>query len=236
MKTIASISFFRYKNINKLWALPQMRYTHKKIIKNKGIHFYKMMGTGGGDGFSLIPDFSTYALLIVWNDKLNTYDFFNQSEIYHEFKEHAHETWSIIMVPVHSHGKWSGINPFPAQRDYYSSDTQPIAVITRASINRKKAWQFWRTVPHINQEVFQHRDLIFTKGIGEFPLIEQATFSIWKTKEAMVNFAYQSEAHKKAIIKTKLTGWYDEELFARFIPVDSIGKWKGKNLLANINY
>ena len=37
--------------------------------------FFKLMGTGGGNGFSLKPDFGTYAFLGVWESKLQLLNF-----------------------------------------------------------------------------------------------------------------------------------------------------------------
>ena len=56
-----------------------MSEAHKYFINNENVKFYKLLGTGAGNGF-LIPDFSTYALLVVWNSKKNAEDFLQKSE------------------------------------------------------------------------------------------------------------------------------------------------------------
>ena len=66
-------------------------------------------------------------------------------------------------------------------------------------------------------------------------MIQMATFSIWKNMEALKKFAYQSEAHKVAIQKTRELDWYSEEMFCRFQPYQSLGTWEGKNPLSNLN-
>ena len=58
--------------------------------------------------------------------------------------------------------------------------------------------------------------LLFSKGIGEFPLLMQATYSLWSNAKAMMNYAYQNPKHTE-MVKNR-TGWYSEELFARFQP------------------
>lgn len=45
-----------------------MNESHKYFSNNKNIIFYKLLGTGAGNGF-LFPDLSTYAVLVVWNSK-----------------------------------------------------------------------------------------------------------------------------------------------------------------------
>ena len=51
---ITTISFFKY-NSNKFWAFRQMAESHKFFENNPKIIFYKLLGTGAGDGF-LWPD------------------------------------------------------------------------------------------------------------------------------------------------------------------------------------
>jgi hypothetical protein len=68
-----------------------------------------------------------------------------------------------------------------------------------------------------------YKDLIFSKGIGEFPLLMQATFSLWASSEAMMNYAYQNPMHSEMVKKTKELKWYSEELFARFQIFHQVG-------------
>jgi len=69
-------------------------------------------------------------------------------------------------------------------------------------------------------------------GIGEVPLTQMATFSIWKNKEALMDFAYKSKEHAQAIVKTRKLQWYNEELFSRFQPYKTVGHWGGKDVLS----
>ncbi|MFN5849688.1 MAG: DUF3291 domain-containing protein, partial [Chitinophagales bacterium] len=73
--------------------------------------------------------------------------------------------------------------------------------------------------------------LIYTKGIGEAPLVQMATFSIWESAETLRNFAYNSPEHLEAIKKTRELDWYQEEMFARFQPYKSQGIWGGADVL-----
>ena len=43
---------------------------HKNYFENiDGLIFYKMLGTGSSPGVSMYPDFSTYALLLISDNK-----------------------------------------------------------------------------------------------------------------------------------------------------------------------
>jgi hypothetical protein len=51
----------------------------------------------------------------------------------------------------------------------------------------------------------------------------QATYSLWKTGDAMMDYAYKNDKHAAMVKKTRELGWYSEELFARFHPFEVRG-------------
>jgi hypothetical protein len=61
--------------------------------------------------------------------------------------------------------------------------------------------------------------------VGEWPLIRQATLSVWENKAAMRRFAYEHRAHREVIQRTYARNWYSEELFAEFRPLAVRGNW-----------
>jgi hypothetical protein len=102
-----------------------------------------------------------------------------------------------------------------------------VSVITRATIKLTKLVHFWSYVPTSQKPIIDNDALIYTKGIGEIPVVQMATFSLWKDIEALNRFAYQTPEHQNAIKKTKKLNWYKEELFSRFQPYKSFGSWQG---------
>ena len=210
-----------------------MQFAHRFLRKTPGLNFYKLMGSGKEPGFNPLPDWGVYALLCNWENEVAANDFLHQAPIFKRYQDHTTEQWTIFMKPLHAKGLWSGVNPFNPSSEL--DETNPlIAVITRATIRKKNLVQFWRYVP-ISQHPIIHgcEGLIYTKGIGEAPLVQMATFSIWRSIEDLKNFAYNSPEHKEAIAKTHRIDWYKEEMFARFQPYKSIGKWNGKDLLSS---
>jgi hypothetical protein len=71
--------------------------------------------------------------------------------------------------------------------------------------------------------------LVLSIGVGEWPLIQQATISIWKTQKEMLDYAYKNPKHREVVMLTRKLNWYKEEMFARFVPYKFEGKWDGKN-------
>ena len=59
---IVVISFFRFKGIfQKIWAFSQMGFARNKLKNIKEISFFKLFGSGTGEGFTPYPNTSVYA-------------------------------------------------------------------------------------------------------------------------------------------------------------------------------
>lgn len=194
-----------------------MQNGHRLMKGHTGLRFYKLLGTGKGDGFNPYPDYSTYALLTVWDEEQDAKNFLDGSKMITKYSQIANETKFFLLNTIKSHGAWGGKNPFTENITAPKKTDQPLAVLTRARIKPSKLRKFWKYVP-TSSKPLQHTDaLLFSKGIGEVPFLNMATFSVWKNEEAMKNFAYHSKEHLKAIKMTRELGWYSEELFARFL-------------------
>jgi heme-degrading monooxygenase HmoA len=233
MNSITTLSFFRFQSVKpKIWALKQMRYAHEHLGQVAGLQFYKLMGSGRDLGFSPFPDWGVYAILCIWNDEPSATHFFAHSEVYAGYQAQSSERWTIFMKPLQAKGLWSGGNPFTPSTDINASNSL-IAVITRATIRPRKLLQFWHYVPRSQRPIQRGcKGLIFTKGIGEIPIVQMSTFSLWETLDDLKNFAYNSPEHLEAVRRTRKLNWYKEELFVRFQPYRSVGTWEGRDPLA----
>lgn len=210
-----------------------MQFAHSYLAKQAGIKFYKLMGSGKGKGFNPFPDWSTYALLIVWENEKSANYFFEKSDLFQKYKSHTTERWTIFMKNIIARGSWSKQTPFDTHPNLDKSN-EVLCIITRATIRWNKLFSFWKYVPTSEKPLADNDGLIYTKGIGEIPVVQMATFSIWKNMDALKKFAYESEAHRVAIQKTKELNWYSEEMFCRFQPYKSLGTWEGKSPLENL--
>jgi len=205
-----------------------MQFAHAHIGKTPGLLFYKLLGSGRDIGFNPLPDWGVYALLGVWESEAAANLFFKNAAIFQRYGAHSSEYWTIFMKVRQAKGLWSGGNPFTPS-DYLDLDNPVIAVITRATIRPGKLFEFWRYVPTSQRPIQAGCEgLLFTKGIGEAPLVQMATFSLWENMDALKNFAYNSPEHQVAIQKTRQLDWYKEEMFIRFQPYKSAGTWGGK--------
>lgn len=234
MHPISTITFFRYTSLRqKIWAFGMMQFAHAELRRSKGLSFYKLLGSGKGDGFHPLPDWSVYALLQVWETEADAARFFQQSQLMEKYRAHSSERWTIYLRSTASKGAWAGQNPFPPAADQ-DAENPYVAVITRATIRLRHLYRFWKYVPISQQPLRDNAGLLFTKGIGEAPIVQMATFSLWKNAEALRAFAYQSAEHRAAIAQTRALDWYAEELFGRFQPYRSVGTWGGENPLPDL--
>ena len=218
MPAVTTLTLFTFKR-NKFWAFKQMGIAAGKLKSVEGLQFFKFLGTGGGSGFSLTPDFSTYAFLGVWNDRSQYNDCMNEHPVFLQYKEKASSQRELVLSPVNSHGKWSGKNPFKTQENQksrFEDSNLKAVVITRATLRWNRLLSFWKAVPAASRAINNAQGVSYFKGIGELPLIQHATVSIWESFEAVNTFAYKGKEHATIVKKTKQKKWYKEDLFSRF--------------------
>lgn len=196
-----------------------------------GLLFHKLLGSGQGKGFSIKPNFRRYGLMCTWESEEAADEFLERSDLMLEYRLHTHEIWTVKLLPTQAHGLWDGQQPFTPQLAE-KPHTGRIAVLTRASINWRALPQFWRFTPTVSKALDAAEGLICSIGLGELPLVRQATFSVWESLDAMKAYAYRGPLHQEVIKRTRAQKWYSEELFARFIPVSSQGFWNGADPLA----
>lgn len=207
-----------------------MQLAHKDLADIDGLTFYRLMGSGKGIGFNPLPDWSVYCLLQVWESEEAAHSFFSSSDLIKEYSERTVEVFTLYMKSISAGGTWVGKNPFEKGADLDSK--LPIAIITRATIKWNWLFRFWKYVPTSQEALDGNEGLIYTKGVGEVPIVQMATFSLWKDFESVKQFAYKSKQHQEAIKRTRKNEWYKEEMFARFQPYKSTGTWEGKDLLS----
>lgn len=221
------ITLCRYDTIRgKIWAFWMMQAAHRMMAREQGLTFYKLMGSGKGNGFNPYPDWSTYAVLTTWRDETAARAW-TSSPLYQRYADKTDHMTTLYLRCIKSHGEWSAQQPFEVS-SAIDPDISTVAVTTRATIKVGHLRKFWQYVPTSSRPI--HADtpgLLYTKGIGEIPVINMATLSIWQNMDCVKAYAYGSEEHRTAIKMTRQHDWYSEELFARWQVFDVVGEWDG---------
>lgn len=228
-----SLSFFRFdRPFARLWAFAQMGFARLPLSRIERLGFWKLLGSGSGEGFTPVPNTSVYAILCTWPDLETATRSVEESRVFQRYRANSGENWTVFLNPIASRGNWSGTSPFEPT----DANTQgPLVALTRATIKPSILLKFWQRVPQISDVIGNDPNVLFKIGIGEVPLLHQVTFSIWPDEVAMANFARTSGPHARAIKAVRSENWFREELYARFHVVDQKGSWMGRNPLPDLN-
>ena len=235
----ASLSLFRFgTGAARLWVLGQMGLARLSMPRVPGLHFWKLCGSGTGEGFTPRPNTAVWAILATWESEAIARSRVAHAPPFRAWADHAQESWTVFLHPLAARGRWSGTAPFgdletPGCPWSDIGATQgPIAALTRATIRPSTLARFWGRVPDISAAIGADTNVAFKIGIGELPFLHQVTFSIWPDTAGIAAFARADGPHARAIRAVRDEGWFREELYARFRILGSDGTWDGADPLA----
>lgn len=230
MPQTVSLSFYRFSGpIARLRALGMMATSRGPLARTQGIGFWKLCGAGKGEGFTprIAPD--VFAILATWPDAETAKARTAKAPIFQRYQARSVENWTVFLTPTTSRGHWSGQTPFDPQPEA----SGPLAALTRATIKPGILRNFWKRVPDISAMIGKDPNVAFKIGIGEMPMLQQVTFSIWPSKSSMDAFA-RTGPHAQAIHAVRDEGWFKEELYARFVVQSDSGTWGGVSPLKQL--
>ena len=209
----------------RLWGFWHFLFCRFALKHEPGITFVKVLGSGENAGFGLRPSPSHQGLFCAFVDDASAENFIAHSKVLSAYREHAREFFCVKLKAFSSRGSWSHQSPLSV-----ASSPPPdsrIAALTRASIRPAVAAKFWRRAPPAELSLQHASGCLLAVGLGEAPLLRQATFTIWESVAAMDAYA-RTGAHLEAIRATHAGGFFSESMFTRFIPYDARGVWKSQ--------
>lgn len=229
-----TLTVFTLKPGQRRWGLAQMGTSPPQLRRLPGLQFFKLLGSGARNGFGLWPNLDRYALLAVWANATAAEAFFARHPLWATYQQRSLEQWALRLAPLKAHGLWDGQKPFDYAPVSLPADAAPVAVLTRASIRLRKTPRFWQFVEPTSAALAEAVGVRAAIGLGELPVVRQATFSVWESAQAMQEYAYRDVRHREVIQLTRRESWYAEELFARFQVLGSEGTLDGQNPLAGL--
>lgn len=230
-----SLSLFRFDGLMpRLWVIGQMAMARLALRRESRALFWKLCGSGTGEGFTPRPNWGVWAILAVWPDETAARDRVAGNPVWRAWRGKSRESWTVFLDPVSARGAWAGVNPFLPEAPPVAANG-PLAVLTRATVKPARALRFWSRVPSISSVIGSDPNVLFKIGIGELPLLHQVTFSIWPDSTSMARFARGDGPHGRAIAAVREGNWFDEELYARFRLLGSMGTWNGVDPLARLH-
>ena len=194
----ASLTIIRYRKRYIAFAFLAMMLFRFPLAFNKRCRFWKLMGSGKNGTFDKKPDLQQWAIVSVANLRFKQVQLKHYpanvivQKLYGNFisrwlRFFKCETATYLLESIEGHGLWDGKQAFgnlPPKTDYEGQ----IAILTRATIRLSKLKQFWKHVDGVAATMANADGFITSYGIGEIPLVKQATFSVWQSKEAMISF------------------------------------------------
>jgi spheroidene monooxygenase len=214
---------------SRLWGWSRFVLGRRAARGSAGLRFVKVLGSGEGGGFGLKPSASIQGLFCVFDDDASADAFLAASGPFEAWRRRAREHFSVKLRAWSSRGSWSGHRFGIAARPPAAAQAVPVAALTRASIRPSRARAFWAMEPAAERDLEAARGCLLAAGVGEAPLLRQATFSVWESVAAMDAYA-RTGAHLAAIRASARGAFFSESAFVRFVPYGARGTWRGRRL------
>jgi spheroidene monooxygenase len=212
---------------SRLWGWWRIVRGAQSLRGVPGLKFAKVLGSGHEGGFGLRPSGSRQGLFALFASEAAADDFIVDSATVRGYSARCSELCIVKLRAWSARGRWSGQALAESARAPAADAGQvQVAALTRASIHPHRALAFWRRAPAAQQALAQAPGCLLAAGLGEAPLLRQATFSVWESVAAMDAYA-RSGAHLAAIRDAQRGGYFSESMFVRFVPLSIRGRWKG---------
>jgi spheroidene monooxygenase len=194
---------------------------------DNGLEFQKFLGSGSNGGFQMKPSIDHQGWFGVFKSEQQANRFIAKSKLVSEYRARSQDCLILGLQPYQSRGSWSGFSLEPTP-DKTAKKTGPIVSLTRASIRLTKTLEFWRQSPDAQRDLAQADGCLLAIGLGEMPLIRQATLSLWRNESDLVAYA-QTGAHRRAIQAAYGGDFFSESMFTRFELRSATGHWRGQH-------
>ncbi len=229
MARIASFHLVRESRSKIPFVLARLGLDRPRLDRVDGLAFWRLLGTGRGNDTGPGADLSRSAVFAVWDDEADLDRFLASHPIARRWDQ-ATESWHVRLRSLGGHGRWRGVDPLDGMEK--GERGGQVAIVTRADVRRSAGRAFGHAAREVDTELHTAPGLIDVVGVGEAPIGRLATFSLWESMDAVKAYAYSMPRHQQVIDQTRDGDWYSEEMFARFEPYGSTGRWDGRDPLA----
>ncbi len=208
------------------WAVGQLVRGPRRWLREPGARFARVLGSGREGGFGLRPGLDHQGAFVMFDDVADALAFAARSPLVMAYRERAEQCLVAVLQASSARGRWGGqgmraIVPSPVAGE-------PVVALTRASIRARQALRFWRHSPPAEAALAAAPGCRMAVGLGEAPVLRQATVSLWDDTAAMNAYA-RTGAHQQAIEASAREGYFSEWMFVRFVPLLLQGRWGGRS-------
>lgn len=225
MPEVAVMLLVQAKPDARAWLFGRLVLGPRPLLAQvSGLRFARVLGSGHEGGFGLRPSFDRGGLFALFDTEADARRFIETSSTVARYRAHAAEMLVAVLRASSVRGAWGG------QTMRATAEAQPgamVASLTRASIRPTAAAHFWRHAAPSQAALADAGGCLLLAGLGEAPLLRQATFSLWRDNAAMDAYARQGP-HQAAIRASYQQRFFSESMFVRFVPLSVQGTWKGR--------
>lgn len=224
--TVMLLLLMQWRHAEVPRGLSRLALRQYAIGSAPGMRFARVLGSGRDGGFGLVPSLHRQGLVAFFDDEDQARAFATGNAGVLRCRDRSRESWLGLLRATSARGSWGGVGLTPTLGPRAGT---PVAALTRASIRPRWAARFWRHSPPAQAGLAAARGCRMAVGLGEAPVLRQATFSLWNDQQAMDAYA-RSGAHAQAIQGAWREGWFSESMFARLQLVASDGTWHGQRI------
>ncbi len=214
----------RFRPDTLAWGILQLILGTRPRQRLPGLLFHKVLGCGRDGGFGIVPGLHRQGLFCLFSSPETANAFVDTARWAQSYRDHAAEHLVLSLQAWSSRGLWSGHAIDVASE---APTDGPIASLTRASIRPHKAFDFWARSPAAEADLARASGCLLAIGLGEAPVLRQATFSLWRSPTDLEAYAH-SAGHLAAIRAAYGRHHFSESMFVRFRPLRIEGVWRGR--------
>jgi hypothetical protein len=219
------LQLVRWRDGAAAWGLSRLVLGPRALGRAPGLRFARVLGSGRNGGFGLAPGFDRQGVAAFFADEAGARAFAAHSPALRARRDRSQECLLLLCRASAARGSWAGhtmaVTAPPA------APGQPVAALTRASIRPRHARAFWSHTPAAQAALDAAPGCRLAAGLGEAPLLRQATFSLWDDAASMEAFARRG-AHRQASADAMGRDWFSESMFVRLVPIAVEGTWHGR--------
>jgi hypothetical protein len=227
---------------------PKIVPPRKLVGKVEGLRYWGALNVGGNFHElresahprwalyqKLKPDFFRWAFFGVWDDEAALAHFLGQSSIGRAWTERSREALHLWLKPIRLRGRWVAIQELAGAEESHLPKS-PVAFITPLDLSLGSTLRMWLSAaPSILPYVPTAKDVVLALPLVDRPYTQPMTFTIWKSIDQALAFAYRDGHHSRAVehVDQKRAD-FSERCFsaAAFYPWRAVGTWNGQDPLA----
>jgi hypothetical protein len=222
---IASTHLFRFSSIRD--GARSLLGDRRRLERVDGLRFSRLVFVGSlrREGFTFgFVDPRLQLALCIWDDEQALDAFLSDSPIGRSWRRASHEYCELRMVPFGGQGSYLGFEPLAGIRRQQPTEG-PVVHWTFADIAPRGLRYFWGSIRHATTKLLASPGLIAGTAGPERLYRGAMTFTIWRSLDDSVRFAYTQPPHKQIVRRVRRGGILVDSLFIRLTPFAVEGSW-----------